>query len=188
MRTLDWIAAGLLGAGGLVLLLAIFKAILGPFFSRDLFARAQLASKRRALLAAQKEAVIGNYQDLLGLFFLSTKRTSLQFVEKVHEYNLSVLEYLISIAPSARGIPNLAIVEELFFNRFLLFQQLEKSYTLKAKISAYNKVKKASFDEKSSIPNIKDSIKVNKRSLEKELRTLLSSLNELLAHHDATIH
>lgn len=189
MTYFDWIAATILGGSGVILLLAIGKAMFSPFFSKGITTQFKLAAKEKELKLAQSETLIGDAQRLRRLFYLSTRRTSLSVAEKVHEFNMKVLTFIVSRAPSARDLPNLNVVEELFYNRFLLFQQLEKAYALKAKISAYNsKVKKAPFESSGALADIKDSLETNKRALEKEIDTLLSSLNNLLSSNDATIH
>lgn len=189
MTTFDWIVAAILGIGGVILILAIGKAMLSPFLSKSIATQLKLAAKEKELRLAQEETLIGDARKLKKLFFLSTKRTSLSIAEKAHEFNMKVLTFIVSRAPSARDLPNLNVVEELFYNRFLLFQQLEKAYALKAKISAYNsKVKNNPFEPSGALPDIKDSLETNKRALDKEIDTLLLSLSNLLSSNDATIH
>lgn len=189
MSVFDWIIAGALAIGGLLILLAILKAVLSPLINRGIIVEWRLASFKKALIEAQSKTIVNDAKGLEKLFYLSTNRVSASAIEKIHEYNIEVLSFIVSRAPSARGLPNLNIVEELFYNRFILFQQLEKAHSIKAKINAYNnKVKKTSFESTGAISDIKESLEVNKRSLKKEISTLLSSLDSLMTNTDATIN
>jgi hypothetical protein len=203
MQNHQLLVAFILGLLGAVAIGYILRALLSPLLGSlsnisKLPEQARLKRKESILTSIDEDIEKGSQGEALKRIetaFMWEQASSITLAEKVHAHNLSVLSRLVALAEThGQHISNLAVLEDLIGTRLSLCRNYLDVE------AASKKAKKRGKQDKREVPawallefsrklsELNEKLKINRRTLESQVQTALSSLGKEQQSTSVTYH